>query len=98
MTKRSPVVIDGGIEGKNIGGGILTGGFWEGWKSFARSMGGFQSRILMGLFYFFIVTPFGVSLHIFGDPLHLRPTKESSDWIPRKDPTNIGLDEVRKQF
>lgn len=74
------------------------GRFWEGWKSFARSMGGFQSRLLMGLFYFFIVTPFGVALRIFGDPLHLRRTKGSSNWIPRNDPANIGLDEVRKQF
>ena len=87
-----------GIDGKIIGGEILTGRFWEGWKSFARSMGGFQSRLLMGLFYFFIVTPFGVALRIFGDPLHLRRTKESSNWIPRNDPANIGLDEVRKQF
>ena len=87
-----------GSDGKSIGGGILIGCFWEDWKSFARVMGGFQSRLLMGLFYFFIVMPFGVAVRIFGDPLHLRRVERSSNWTPRNDATNISLDEARKQF
>ena len=71
---------------------------WEGWKSFARAMGEFQSRILLGLFYFFIVTPFGVAVRIFGDPLHFRRVEGSSNWIPRNDTTPANLDETKKQF
>lgn len=71
---------------------------WEGWKSFSRDMGNFQSRILLGLFYFFIVTPFGVAVRALGDPLFLRRTGRSSNWIPRNDTTPANLDEAKKQF
>ena len=72
--------------------------WWEGWKSFGRVMGGFQSRILLGLFYFFIVTPFGVAARILGDPLHLGRSERSSNWLPRNDATDVSLDGARKQF
>ena len=71
---------------------------WEAWKSFARAMGGFQSRILLGLFYFLIVTPFGIGVRVFGDPLLLRRARRSSNWVPRSEATEAGLNEARKQF
>jgi hypothetical protein len=61
-------------------------------------MGGFQSRILLGLFYFFVVTPFGMGVRAFGDPLHLGRARRSSNWIPRNDTTPANLDEAKKQF
>jgi hypothetical protein len=61
-------------------------------------MGGFQSRVLLSLFYFFVVTPFGVAVRIFGDPLHLRRVEGSSNWIPRNDTTPANLDDAKKQF
>jgi hypothetical protein len=93
-----PVVIGEGTDGKEIGGDILIRRFWEGWKSFTYAMGGFQGRLLMGLFYFFIVTPFGVTLQLLGDPLDLREPKKPSNWIPRNDPANVTVDEAKKQF
>ena len=72
--------------------------WWESWKSFAHAMGGFQSRILLGLFYFLIVTPFGIGVKAFSDPLHLRRAERSSNWIPRDDATPANLDETKKQF
>ena len=70
---------------------------WESWKSFAKAMGNFQSRILLGLFYFLVVTPFGVGVRFLSDPLHLRRPTNSSNWIPKVDapPT---FDEARKHF
>jgi hypothetical protein len=61
-------------------------------------MGGFQSRLLLGLFYFFIVTPFGLGVKAFSDPLLLRRTRKLSNWIPRNDTTPANLDEAKKQF
>jgi hypothetical protein len=61
-------------------------------------MGEFQSRILLNLFYFFVVTPFGVAVRIFGDPLHLRRAEGSSNWISRDDAVDVNLDEAKKQF
>lgn len=72
--------------------------WWEGWKSFSREMGNFQSRILLGLFYFFVVTPFGIGVRAFGDPLNLRRAGRSSNWKSRDDAADISLDEGRKQF
>lgn len=71
---------------------------WEGWKSFARAMGGFQSRILLGLFYFLIVTPFGMGVRAFGDPLLLRRARKLSNWIPRNETSPTSIDEAKKQF
>jgi hypothetical protein len=71
---------------------------WEGWKSFAQYIGGFQSRILLGLFYFLVVTPFGVAVRIFGDPLHLRRGEKPSSWTLRNDTTQANFDEAKKQF
>ncbi len=71
---------------------------WEGWKSFARLMGGFQSRVLLSLFYFFVVTPFGLGVRVFGDPLFLRQTRKLSNWIPRDETSPTSIEEAKKQF
>ena len=71
---------------------------WNGWKGFARVTGGFQSRILLGLFYFSVVAPFGILVRIFGDPLGFRRRDVSSNWIPAGGADKIGIDAVRKQF
>ena len=39
---------------------------WKGWKSFGHDIGNFQIRILLGIFYFFVVAPFGVAMRLFG--------------------------------
>ena len=70
---------------------------WENWKSFSRDMGNFQSRILLGLFYFSVLAPFGLVLRVFGDPLHLHRPEGSSNWLPRNDATDVSLDDARKQ-
>jgi hypothetical protein len=71
---------------------------WEAWKSFGRAMGEFQSRILLGIFYFLVVTPFGLGMRIFGDPLLLHRARRLSGWMPRKDTPPANLDTANKQF
>jgi hypothetical protein len=50
---------------------------WQGWKRIARSVGTFQARILLTIFYAVIVLPFGVLARLFSDPLRIkhRPTQ-----------------------
>jgi len=71
---------------------------WEHWKSFARAMGEFQSRILLGFFYFVVITPFGLGVRAFSDPLSLRRQARPSNWISRRESTLANLDEAKKQF
>ncbi len=48
--------------------------FWKQWKLIAHKIGNFQSRILLNIFYFIILMPFGLGVKLFSDPLHLKCT------------------------
>jgi hypothetical protein len=71
--------------------------WWEGWKVFAFEMGNYQGRTLLAFFYFFVVTPFGIPLRLFGDPLRLRRVGGSSSWVERQ-PVSHRLEKAREQF
>ena len=43
-----------------------------GWLVLARKIGQFQSRIILTVFYFVFVTPFGLGVRFFADPLHIK--------------------------
>ncbi len=45
---------------------------WSHWLTLARKIGQFQSRIILTLFYFVFVTPFGLGVRLFADPLHIK--------------------------
>lgn len=59
---------------------------WERWKVIAKKIGNFQSRLLLTLFYLLIVPFFALIVKVFKDPLHLRPPKGGSFWLPRTHP------------
>ena len=50
--------------------------FWQAWKRIAHRIGNFQSRVLLTIFYFVVVLPFGLATRLFSDPLRIkqRPT------------------------
>jgi hypothetical protein len=72
-------------------------GFWEGWKGFAGEMGNYQSRVLLTFFYFVVVSPFGLMVRLFDDPLRTKLADETSFWVTRA-PIGTELDEARRQF
>jgi len=72
-------------------------GLWEGWKGFATEMGNYQSRILLAFFYFVAVTPFGLLVRLFGDPLRTKLSTGPSFWVTRA-PAITELDEAKRQF
>ena len=60
---------------------------WSNWLVLARKIGQFQSRIILTLFYFVIVTPFGVGVRLLADPLHVRRRSlegAQSAWVARE--------------
>jgi hypothetical protein len=58
---------------------------WQGWKRIARAVGTFQARVLLTIFYGFLVLPFGLFARWFTDPLRMksRPTR----WLDHPDET-----------
>ena len=53
---------------------------WEGWKRFGKRVGDFQARLLLSIFYFVILAPFGLGMRA-ADPLGLR--QAGTGWRPR---------------
>jgi hypothetical protein len=50
---------------------------WQAWKRIAHTVGTFQARVLLTIFYALFVLPFGVLARLFSDPLRVkhRPTQ-----------------------
>jgi hypothetical protein len=70
---------------------------WEGWKSFSARMGNYQGRMLLVLFYFAVITPWGFIVRFFSDPLHVRRTSTASYWIQRES-LQADIEEAQRQF
>lgn len=53
------------------------------WMLFAEILSFVSTRIILGIVFFLIVTPIGVSKRLFGwDPLHRRASSSPSYWRP----------------
>lgn len=69
-----------------LGEAVLLRQLWSRWLTLAGKIGNFQSRILLTLFYFLVVAPFGLAVRLLSDPLHVRsrPSPDGSAWIERE--------------
>jgi hypothetical protein len=70
---------------------------WEIWKAFSAALGDFQSRIILALFYFTIVAPFGLGLRLLSDPLQLKGFQQARTW-PERPAASDNLEKARQQF
>jgi hypothetical protein len=70
---------------------------WAAWKSFAFRLGNFQGRLILMLFYFTILMPFGIINSVFRDPLCLKQSDRTSYWFElHNEPKEI--QDARRQF
>ena len=61
--------------------------FYRAWMRFGAALGYVNSRVLLSLVYYLVVTPFGVVLKLTGhDPLRRREPPQDSYWVPREIP------------
>ena len=59
--------------------------FHTAWMRFAAALGHVNSRVLLTLVYYLVVTPYGVVTRLVGrDPLRRRGAKGASYWVERK--------------
>lgn len=70
---------------------------WVEWKSFAFRMGNFQGRLILLLFYFTILAPFGIINRLFRDPLYLRKPTGDSFWFTLITPEKE-IEHARRQY
>ena len=70
---------------------------WERWKVLAHHIGTFQSRVLLTVFYFVILAPFGLAVRLFSDPLLLKH-QHRSHWLRRDSRMAAGWEAARRQF
>ena len=71
---------------------------WDGWRSFARRMGNYQSRMLMSFLYFTVVLPFGLAVTFLSDPLGIRHAGNPSTWRPKHIAAKPSLEEAGRQY
>lgn len=69
---------------------------WRRWLVLAHKIGTFQSRILLTLFYFVIVAPFGLAVRLLADPLHIKSRSASARWV-RRATRDVDLAAARRQ-
>ena len=80
-----------------IGLGLtLIKDFWHGWKAFGQFLGDWLARVVLTVFYFSILVPFGIGVRLFGDPLHIKSIPTPL-WRPRETGDQT-LEETLRQF
>jgi hypothetical protein len=74
---------------------------WEGVRisggELAVHIGDFQARLLLTVFYFTVLTPFGLMARFVIDPLALRRPHNESAWVSRIQTPPV-LSSARRQF
>lgn len=64
------------------------------WKRFGQAIGDLFARIVLTLFYFTILMPFGLGVRLFGDPLAIEEN-EGALWLELTT-TDLTLDDARR--
>lgn len=64
---------------------VAARGFHRGWMGFAGALGYVNSRILLTILYYGLLTPYGFVSRVFGrDPLTRRGANQDTYWIKRE--------------
>ena len=87
-----------------LAGRSAQGGFkgraqlgWTRWRALSQKAGEVQARIILTLFYFTFVVPFGLLRTLAADPLDLKHRGRDRQWHARKT-RDLTLDDARRQF
>ena len=67
---------------------------WDRWKILSELLGNAQAHILMLVFYFTVMLPFGLAVTLLSDVLHIRCTPQ---WVAR-EAISERFEDGRRQF
>jgi hypothetical protein len=81
---------EGGFKGRASEG-------WSRWRELSQKAADVQARVLLTVFYFTMMLPFGVVFGLFKDPLRIKSRPSGSYWVERK-PVSETLADAQRQF
>ncbi len=67
---------------------------WATWKRVGRFIGDFIGRVVLTVFYFTVLAPFGIAVRLFADPLAIKPGRRIQ-WVERAT-RDLALDDARR--
>jgi len=87
------------ITGRNAEGGLKgrASHGWGRWRELSQKAADVQARVLLTVFYFTLMLPFGVVFGLFKDPLRIKQRPSGSYWVERKPPSGT-LADAKRQF
>jgi hypothetical protein len=87
------------IAGRKAEGGFRgrAGHGWSRWREMSQKAADVQARVLLTVFYFTMMLPFGVVMGLLKDPLRIKQRPSGSYWVERK-PTSGTLADAKRQF
>lgn len=59
---------------------------WQAWKRVAHTVGTFQARVLLTIFYAVLVLPFGIFARLFSDSLRIK--RRPTQWLEHPGETH----------
>jgi len=68
--------------------------YWKNWIGIGRFLTNKLARVILVIFYFIIVLPFGIGVRLFSDFLDLKSTPK---WLPKTGQKN-SLDDARRMY
>lgn len=71
---------------------------WHRWMGFSKRMGSFQSRIMLSLFFFIVISPIAVLIKLLGDPLRIKGIKAAETFWLAKEESSDEIEDYRRQF
>ena len=69
---------------------------WGRWKELGKAIGDRVGRVVMTVFYFTVVAPFGLAVRLLSDPLQLR--SEPPRWALREEQRAPALEDARRTY
>jgi hypothetical protein len=87
------------VTGRGAEGGLTgrTKKGWGKWQELSRKSGELLARIVLTIFYFTVVLPFGLSRTFLGDPLRIKRSDAPHTWLARQTRDRT-LEDARRQY
>jgi hypothetical protein len=67
---------------------------WSFWKRIGEAIGNVIGRVVLTVFYFTLLTPFGLGVRSWGDPLAIKAPHDTK-WV-RREVDSPSLDSARR--
>lgn len=68
---------------------------WHIWKRIGQAIGDLLARVVLTLFYFTILLPFGLGVRLFSDPLAIQENIDGALWLERTT-NELTVDDARR--